>query len=956
VKGQYTFDKNKIDQIRWSPVPDQVAGIENHKIDLNGQWHFSSTPKADFWKTEAINQWNTIEVPGEWVMQGFDVNKGKQAGYYRQFNLPAKWLGSRIKLKCEAIYSDCKIWVNGEEAGSHLGGFTPFEFDITDHVNQGKNSIAVAVASESLADTLSSASQYAVHPLGGITRPIYLVALPKVNVASFHVSTHFDNDYKDADLKVEMILANESIEEQEATLEFSLHDAKGNTVQLDEQKQTSLKLVNTEKQHFTSTFHVNHPLKWDCEHPNLYFLKCRLLIEGKETLSVTRRFGFRQIDVRGNQVFINNKAIKLKGVCRHEVDPLRGRSLSGNQWYEDVKLFKEGNVNYIRTSHYPPSEKLMEACDELGMFVEEEAPFCWASKKPVTNNNYFEAIIQPTLEMVERDKSHPCIIHWSLGNESYDFKELYQTSADLVKIADPTRPRIFSQYGEDSDGGYLELGNHHYPGSTGPSKYKDNRRPITFDEYCHLNAYNRYELMTDPGIRDFWGEILLNMWEGMYTSKGVLGGALWAGIDDSFFLPSGHVVGYGTWGPVDGWRRPKPEYWHMKKIFSPIKVKLLDGHPDSLVTLEIENRFLFTNLNECRFSWKNENEKGLLPLNIKTGKKDLVKIPITYSSMQKLSVDIFKDSDIPVDQYLFNFSTPEIEIIPQNKEKFKWCKDKSMQIAKSNMLEIAFNNKTCIIKNAQGDEIINEWPTLMLVPLNNGGDTQMTKDTPNYPLFSPEANSRKIESIQVEKTSSEIRITLKENYAEAIGKIVMIIHANGNIDLNYAYNVMSDLNLRQRGLSFSLPNSMNTLTWKRKGLWSVYPDDHIGRLNGTCELFKHNETCGLAGPSSRPSWGYNEDQTKYGSNDFRSTKRNVYFASLTSKKSSGLKVNSDGMQHVRCWAENDQVQMLVSEQDNPGAERFLRGFANHASKYDQPLKQGQSIQGKIKLQILNSKH
>ena len=148
---------------------------------------------------------------------------------------------------------------------------------------------------------------------------------------------------------------------------------------------------------------------------------------------------------------MNNQPIKLKGVCRHEVSPVRGRSLTGDQWAEDVRIFKEGNINYIRTSHYPPNEKLMDACDEQGMFVEEEAPFCWATKELVNELNYFEAILQPTLEMVERDKSHPCILQWSLANESENFAELFKLSADLVKAADPSRPRNFSQYSENGD-------------------------------------------------------------------------------------------------------------------------------------------------------------------------------------------------------------------------------------------------------------------------------------------------------------------------------------------------------------------------------------------------------------------------------------------------------------------------------------------------------------------------
>jgi len=952
ANAQFKYDAQKISAIRWTPVPASVNELKDFKIELNGNWQFNAYPEKDFFLKSKLSGWKTIEVPGEWVMQGHTVKSGEYAGYVKSFKIPSEWKGKRIILKCEAIYSECKIYLNNQEAGGHLGGMTAFEKDITSLVKNGENLISIAVRSESLADTLSSASRYAVHPLGGITRPIYLIAVPEVNVVSFHVSTTFDEKYEDANLKTELKISNETLKEQKGELKLILRDVSGKTIATTGKSNTSVTLVPNAINLNTIELKVANPKKWDPEHPNLYFLECTVVVNGKEITKIIRRFGFRQIEVRGNQVFVNNKPIKLKGVCRHEVSPNRGRSLTGNQWAEDVKLFKEGNVNYIRTSHYPPNEKLLEACDEQGMFVEEEAPFCWASKGPVNDTNYFDAILQPTLEMVERDKSHPCILQWSIGNESNDFIELFKISSDLVKAADPSRPRNFSQWGEDGDGGYLEIGNHHYPGPSGPDKYRDHKRPVTFDEYCHLNAYNRNELMTDPGVRDFWGNILLKMWEGMYYSKGVLGGALWAGIDDSFFLPDGPVVGYGTWGPIDGWRRPKPEYWHMKKIFTPVKVKLIESQDNDSVTLEMENRFFFTNLNECRILWKNSDQKGEIHPNIKTGAKGLVKLPVTYSLLQKLTVDVYHSSDVPMDQYVFDLSKPVITEKVISNEPIKWSLNGSAQIAESSNIKVSISNENLIISDRSGKEILNGWPVLMLIPFNSVGDTQMTKDTPEYGLFSPAASNRKIEAVELVKEVSSVTITLKESYIEAAGKMILNVFNDGRIELSYEYKMLTDANLRQWGISFTLPQTMNTLNWKRKGLWNVYPENHIGRNEGTAKLFYDHPFCGLAGPSVKPAWDYNMDQTKFGSNDFRSTKRNILQASLQSEKSSGIKVISDGLQHLRCWTLNEKVYMLVSEYDNPGSERFLR---DHASKFEIPLKYGQTINGIINLQIINAK-
>lgn len=951
AKGQFIYDTSKVETIRWSPNPEQVTGLDHHVIDLNGSWKFSTEPEKDFFKKETIKAWNHIEVPGEWVMQGYDVDTGNYAAYFKTFEVSPSWKAYRLKLKCEAIYSECTIWVNGKKAGSHLGGFTPFEFDVTKWVKPGENNIALKVRSESLADTLSSASRYAVHPLGGITRSIYLMALPEVNLASFHVNTQFDDNFEDADLNIEITLANESSKLKKAGLRFSLTDLKGNLVLLGGDDHYHLELAKSEKKKFTKSLKVKKPLKWDCEHPRLYYLQCDVLVDDKVVKTVTRRFGFRQVDVRGNRVFVNNRVIKLKGVCRHEADPLRGRSLTGNQWYEDVKLFKEGNVNYIRTSHYPPSEKLLEACDELGMFVEEEAPFCWASKDPVTDDNYFEAILQPTLEMIERDKSHPSIIHWSLANESFDFEELYKISADLVKKLDPSRPRIFSQWGEQSDGGVLELGNTHYPGPSGPEDYAKNERPVTFDEYCHLNAYNRFELMTDPGVRDSWGLGFMMMWEIMYKTPSVLGGALWAGIDDSFFLPTGEAVGYGTWGPVDGWRRKKPEFWHMKKAYSPVKIELLAGEEGDSAKLRIENRYFFTNLNECTIQWENEVQQGSLKISLEPDETTEVKLPVKRSKLNKLCIDVYKDSKVPVDQYCFSLSSAEPHWKTKTDAIFSWRETGRTKIAESDYIKVELSGSQLRIYDGKGDEILKGIPELMLIPLNGeGAGTQMTKNTPAFEIYSPPAVNRNIEDISADASGSEIRIAITDIYSEASGNTVLIIHANGNMKVAYEYVIRKELNLRQWGISFRLSGELQTLKWAKKGLWTVYPEDHIGRNEGVAQLFYDHAKSGLAGPKVKPEWNWNEDQTPYGSNDFRSTKRNIIKASLLNKETRGIEVHSGGLQHIRSWFDHGNINLLVAEYDNPGSEGYYRSHVKH---WDKPLKIGDRIGGTIYFEMVN---
>ncbi|MFH2002680.1 MAG: sugar-binding domain-containing protein [Planctomycetota bacterium] len=195
---------------RLSPRPESIVDIATPIVDLQGTWSFCPDPGPDFFtaaQPEAC--WEKIEVPGQWLQQGYRVDEAKAGGYFKTFELPCDWAGRRIKLRCDGVYSDAVVYVNGMETGHHMGGFSPFELDPTDQVKPGVNSIALKVIAGSLADTLASGIQYAFHDLGGIPRKLYLFTLPVVNIARLHVETKFDAQYENAELKLCLQVANE---------------------------------------------------------------------------------------------------------------------------------------------------------------------------------------------------------------------------------------------------------------------------------------------------------------------------------------------------------------------------------------------------------------------------------------------------------------------------------------------------------------------------------------------------------------------------------------------------------------------------------------------------------------------------------------------------------------------------------------------------------------------------
>jgi len=927
-------------------------------LPLDGTWRFNPDPPAGFEKGDGTGPgWGDIEVPGQWAQQGYTVERGKAAGYVRTFRPPGG-KDTRIKLRCDAVYSDASVYVNGKEAGGHLGGFTPFELDITDLVHDGENTIALAVKSHSLADTLASGIQYAAHDLGGIPRKVSVFALPLINVARFHVETRFDDEYDDATLKVLLEIANESGKNAgPIDVDLTLLDAPS-VHHGPEKEKVTVPLQIESPPPGRSVLHeidfeVDSPKKWHAETPNIYSLTAELRRGEKSLQNVRVRFGFRQVDVRGDELLVNGKPVKLRGVCRHEVNPLRGRSLTREDWWRDAELFKKANCNYIRTSHYPPAEEFIEACDRVGLFVEQEAPLCWvghgANKIWQTwdphNDEYFAYIQQCILEMIERDRSHPSVIVWSLANESAWGQNWKWANANAA-AADPTRPRSFHDqcYGGYNNHGSVEMpvANMHYPGPGGPQKAADIERPLLFGEYCHLNAYNRHELVTDPGVRDAWGRGLRTMWEGMWKTGGILGGALWSGIDDSFFLPNELTVGYGTWGPIDGWRREKPEYWHMKKTYSPVKV-LLDqvAVKDGTLHIAVENRHDVLNLKDLAIEWTAGDDRGTCSVDVPPRSTGTLEIPATDDDLviairNPRLVSIFGTTGFTVDEYRMP----------------AWSERKSPpHSAITDALSSSIDDRTGKIKSiALGKRtILIGGPDLMILPLDNRGGTQMTGQNQEFTPTTQTCSDWIADSTMIEEGRQRWKINAEGWYAEASGSYTLTIDQSGEIELNYSFTCKKEINPRQIGMVFTLPIEFDKLSWKREGIWSVYPPDHIGRNEGEAEAFPIDVRLGPAGPEWIPEWPYASDTNELGSNDFRSTKENIRWASLTDDEGWGLRIESDARHHIRAWVDKLTVRVLVAFYNNPGAERFFR---SHARLEDRPLKSGDTIADTIRLRLI----
>ena len=408
---------------------------------LNGTWKFHFVPRSDerpmdfFQKGYDVSGWDDIKVPSNWELQGFGypfyvgsgygikknppliaVENSPVGSYRRTFTIPAHWNKRQIILYFGGVASAFYVWVNGEKVGYSQDSKTPSEFDITPYVKQGENEIAVQVFKFSDGYYLEDQDYWR---FAGIQRDVYVYARSATHVRDYEVVTDLDGEYKNADfhLFVELGKAGEG-KIKGAEVEVSLLEKSGKSI-YNERKRWN---AAGRELHFKKE--VREPLLWSAEKPNLYRLLITLRVNGKPEQYISQYVGFRKSEIKHAQLLINGKPVYIKGVNRHEHDPYNGHVVDEASMLRDIQLMKENNINSVRTSHYPNDPRWYELCDIYGMYVVDEANIeshgmGYKPDQCLANQPEWEkAFIDRTERMFERDKNHPCVIIWSLGNET----------------------------------------------------------------------------------------------------------------------------------------------------------------------------------------------------------------------------------------------------------------------------------------------------------------------------------------------------------------------------------------------------------------------------------------------------------------------------------------------------------------------------------------------------------
>ena len=520
--------------------------------------------------------WTNIAVPSCWELQGFgkfrygheDKNYTPIRGDYRHsFNVPADWRGRRVFIVFEGVMTDASVKVNGTEAGPlHQGAFYRFKYDISALLKFGEeNLLEVSVSDKSANNSVNGAERYAdFWVFGGIFRPVWLQAEPAQFVDRVAIDARADGAFA-----MDYYLGGEGHAD---AVEVTLQDAQGKTVG------DSVSVPVTNGRVITT---ISAPKLWTAETPALYTAVVKLKQGGNVLHELQQRFGFRTIEIRlGEGLFVNGQHVLLKGVCHHVAWPTLGRSSSDRIAALDVSLIQDMNMNAVRMSHYPPDEKFLDLCDEKGLYVLDELTG-WQHKYDTDVGH------QHVKEMISRDVNHPSILIWDNGNEGGWNTNL---DADFTQL-DPQHRAVNHPWAKFGD-----IHDPHYPDYKSLVQGLAGNLVYLPTEFLH----GLYDGGLGAGLDDYWNA--------MRASKVSAGGFLWVFADEGVQRnDSNNVVDVkGNWAP-DGimgpYREKEASYYTIKQIWSPVQL------PDVLPTdfdgiLPVENRYEFTDLSQCSFSWQ----------------------------------------------------------------------------------------------------------------------------------------------------------------------------------------------------------------------------------------------------------------------------------------------------------------------------------------------------------------
>jgi len=851
----------------------------NRFISLNGDWKFQfvKDPEQRLTTFQNINfddrDWGTIPVPANWEIEGYDYpiylderypfdakwpeapTEYNPVGTYRkEINLTKEFLTQDIILHFAGAKSAMYVYLNGDYVGYSQGSKTPAEFNITNYLLEGNNLISLQMFRWSDASYLESQDMLR---MSGIERDVYLYSQPKVVVSDYYAHTNLDESYTNGVFKGIISITNNSSEKASRTITLELLDGENSILK----ENSTIDIPSNNSIDFTTEKIIEKVKQWSAEIPNLYTLKISLTDENnsKNNQYISRYVGFKSVEIKNSQVLINGKAIYIRGVDRHETDPFTGHVVSRESMEKDIQLMKQNNINAVRSSHYPNDPYWLDLCDKYGLYVVDEAnieshPLAIDKDTQIGNEmSWLPAHMMRTQRMYFRDRNHPSIYSWSLGNEAGE-GDVFRATYKWLKEKDSHRIVQYEPAGKED---YTDLYCPMYPSPENLIAHgkSNSDKPSIMIEYAHAMGNSV------GNLQDYWDVIE------KYSS--LQGGFIWDWVDQSLeykddngkpYLAYGHDFhpdlptdgNFLNNGLVDPYRNPHPHLYEVKKVYEPAQFNYLGNG-----VIEIENKNFFADFSDKELQIRILNNgtetliKSNIKIDVKPQKKQKIRISeiqhdfktpaeiiLEVSLIQKTETSLIsKGHEIAWDQFLLHKGvTINDEVLIQNNLE-AIVSEESIEIKNDHVaLKIDSKSGEILSWGFNGKIITNQpiRPNFWRPPTDNDLGSGMDKWANIWQGATYNYTSKLIENPKIIDTgiSYKVTYTLPNNEADVI--VNYIIQSNGILKIDYHFNpTKKELpNIPRLGMYMTLPKNYDSISWFGKGPEESYWDRNTGLKTG----------------------------------------------------------------------------------------------------------------------------
>ncbi len=888
------------------PTAESARTLDREKTPwfqlLNGQWQFRMADRPELVTAADVavetdrSAYAQVEVPGNWTLQGygnphytnvqmpfpdeppFVPDENPTGIYSTEFSVPQDWKGRRILIHFGGAESVLYVYVNGRTVGLGKDARLPSEFDLTDFVKVGQKNLLVAIVVKwSDATFVEDQDQWW---MGGLHREVFLYSTAPVYIRDFFALGNLENDYTDGRLKLTVKAGFPRQPEEGWKVKAQLFDPKGGAV-FAKPLEKPIHYVpgqNGERVRLRAEFEesIKSPLLWSADRPHLYTAVVTLISPaGEEVESNATRMGFRSVEVTGRNLLINGKRVLIKGVNRHDHHETRGKALDRETMRLDALTMKRFNFNAVRTSHYPNDPYWLDVCDELGLYVVDEANLeAHAYYHQVAyDDRYATAFLDRAIRMVHRDKNHASIILWSLGNETANSPN-HEAMAGWIRGFDPSRPLhfepgIWSQYVDKQaatklyDMGYrvTDIVCPMYPQiatliewATDES-HPDKHRPLIMCEYSHAMGNS------NGSLSDYW--------DAFEKYPGLQGGFIWEWIDHGLKRKTADGQDYWAYGGdygdtpndlnfvCDGlvWpdREAHPGLYEFKHLAQPVKAVAFDAKTGQVT---IRNKQDFADLAWLEGSWevKVEGKKvagGKLPA-LKAAPQTAVEVSLDLPKLEEgeafLNFEFRATESTPWCEAGHVLAWDQIALsekaasrkAPASAKPLALEKSESAIVVKGDDLKLAASPKTGFIESLQwqGKELLVEGPRLQVwrgATDNDGIKGWTGQDEKALGRWLAAGYDKlELKAVSAEsKANEDGSVTLITEHvgsckasAEAVKhRAKYTIHANGEIAVENTFVVAEGLaDLPRLGVVLSLQPELEKLQWFGRGPWENYSD------------------------------------------------------------------------------------------------------------------------------------